>query len=152
MSTFHFKLQTVLRLRSAERDSRREELAKGHRAEEILRGQQRQLEKEMADLKETTRRLSEPGRGDIDGLLRTHRYELLLRIQTQQLAAQMAQVQAETERRRLAVVEADRQVRVLEKLRERQMLAHRLHAEKQEAKQLDEVAALSYSRTAEGEL
>ena len=152
MSTFHFKLQTILRLRSAERDSRREELAKALRAEEILRAQQGQLEMEMSDLKETTRRLSEPGRGDIDGLLRTHRYELLLRIQTQQLAAQMAQVQAETERRRLAVVEADRQVRVLEKLRERQMLAHRQHAEKQEAKQLDEVAAQSHARIAEGEL
>ena len=38
---------------------------------------------------------------------------------------QLAQVAAESERRRQALVEADRQVRVLEKLRERQAAAHR---------------------------
>ncbi len=47
----------------------------------------------------------------------------------------------EIERRRQALVEADREVRVLEKLRERQAEQHRREEDLQEAKRLDEVAA-----------
>ena len=48
---------------------------------------------------------------------------------------------AEIERRRQALVEADREVRVLEKLRQRQAEQHRREEELREAKRLDEVAA-----------
>ena len=46
---------------------------------------------------------------------------------------------AEIERRRQALVEADREVRVLEKLRERQLEQHRREEELRETKRLDEV-------------
>lgn len=139
-----FRLQTVLRLRITERDAKLAELAKAHRAEEVLRERQAEFERDMAATKEATRELSVPGRADVDGLLRLHRYELSLRIQLQQLAGQLVQVQAESERRRLAVVEADRQVRVLEKLRERHLAGQRLAEERELGKELDEVAALGY--------
>jgi len=151
MADYHFKLQTVLRLRITERDSRLAELAKAHRAEEILREQQAKLSGEIAASQAATRQMSEPGQANIDGLLQLHRYELVLKIQGQQLSAQLVQVQAESERRRLAVVEADRQVRVLEKLRERQRMQHQVTLAKRETKQLDEVAVVAYARGEEDE-
>src|SRR5262245_40052555 len=122
---FHFRLQTLLRLRLAERDQRRADLAKAIRAEEMLRGEDEVLVRQQSQAAARGRELKSPGAADVDLLLQTHRYEVVLAAQRRQLAAQIAQVQAEAERRRLALVEADRQVRVLEKLRERQAAAYR---------------------------
>jgi flagellar FliJ protein len=85
----------------------------------------------------------------VDSLLQTHRYELVLSTKRKQLATQIQQVQTEIERRRLVVVEADRQVRVLEKLRERQALHHRQETDRQEAKLYDEMAVIGFSRRRE---
>ena len=43
---FHFRLETLLRLRIAERDQRRADLAKALRAEEAAASEQRQIERE----------------------------------------------------------------------------------------------------------
>jgi flagellar protein FliJ len=146
---FRFRLETLLRLRIAERDQRRADLAKALRAEELLRGEERGLQAQQTDAVERTRQLKGPGAADVDALLRSHRYEVVLTAQRKQLALQITQVEAEIERRRLAVVEADRAVRVLEKLRERQQAAWRLEADRLEMKQLDETAHLGYLRRQE---
>jgi len=146
---FHFRLETLLRLRIAERDQRRAELAKALRAEEVLRAEDQQVAEEQKILAERSRALKAPGAADVDSLLQTHRYELVLGAKRKQLALQIQQVQTETERRRLAVVEADRQVRVLEKLKERQAAAHRKDEDRQEAKLYDEMATVGYSRRRE---
>jgi|SRR5687767_12731867 len=149
MSPFHFRLETLLRLRMAERDERRADLAKAHRAEEMLREQQRQIAVEQAESQAAAREQLSPGGADVDRLLRNSRYQLVLKSRHQQLTHQLAQVAAEVERRRQSVVEADRQVRVLEKLRERQMLAHRQRELREEIKELDEIAAAGYARKTE---
>jgi flagellar export protein FliJ len=55
-------------------------------------------------------------------------------------------VGAEIERRREVLVEADRDVRVLEKLREKQTERHRYEENRREIRQLDEVAQLRATR------
>jgi len=146
MSSFHFRLETLRRLRLAERDLRRADLAKAIRAEEMLHSEDRTLQRQQAAAVQRGRRLKSPGSADVDALLQAHRYELVLAARRRQLAAQIAQVQAESERRRLALVEADRQVRVLDKLRERQAAVHRQLASREEAKQFDEIANIGYLR------
>src|SRR5262245_42876599 len=103
---FHFRLETLLRLRLAERDQRRAELAKALRAEELLRAEQQALESRQAEAARQTRILKSPGAADVDALLQSHRYEVVLAAQHRQLASQMTQVEAETQRRRLVLVEA----------------------------------------------
>jgi flagellar protein FliJ len=146
---FRFRLQTLLRLRMAERDQRRADLAKAIRAEQMLRDQQQQLANERDDLTGRGRRLKAPGSADVDALLQTHRYELVLTAKARQLTTQIEQITVESERRRLALVEADRQVHVLEKLRDRQALAERQSQERLEHKELDEVASLNFLRRRE---
>ena len=53
---------------------------------------------------------------------------------------------AEIDRRRRALLAADRDVKVLEKLRERRLVQHRLEEERQLAKQLDEAALQAVGR------
>ena len=146
---FHFRLQTLLRLRIAERDERRADLAKALRAEAVLQEQARRLASERAELAERGRQLKAPGAANVDALLQAHRYELVLAAQAQHLKTQIAPVAAEIERRRQALVEADRQVRVLEKLRQRQAAAHRQREERLEIKRLDEQAQLGFIRRRE---
>ena len=141
---FQFRLKTLLRMKIAERDERRAELAKALRAEALLQEQQAGVAQEQADVKQQARKHKSPGAGNMDRLLATNRYELVLAARATQLQGQLAQVVAESQRRRLALVEADRQVRTLEKLRERQAKAHRTAEERQESKQMDELANLGY--------
>src|SRR5437868_15462334 len=104
----------------------------------MLHFQERSLREEQAGTLARTRELKSPGAADVDALLQTHRYEIVLASQRRQLEQQMDQVEQETERRRQAVVEADRGVRVLEKLRERQTAAWRLAADRRQMKQRSE--------------
>ena len=149
MSAFHFRLETLLRLRMAERDERRADLAKALRAEAVLQGELRQIETEQSQARSKVREQSAPGTADVDGLLQTNRYQLVLKARRGQLEGQLVQVRAELERRRQSLLEADRGVRVLEKLRERQLEAHREREARQEIKVLDEVAASAHNRRRE---
>lgn len=149
MRTFQFRMSTLLRLRVAERDQRRSDLAKALRAEVLLREEQERLLAEQRGVIEQARRHKAPGAANVDLLLQTHRYEVVLAARARELVAKLAQIAAESERRRQALVEADRQVRVLEKLRARQALNHRREQDRQETKQLDEMALIGYVRSRE---
>jgi flagellar protein FliJ len=143
---FHFRLETLLRLRLADRDLRRADLAKALRAEATLESQAAGLRQEQHATADLSRQLASPGAGDVDRLLASHRYELVLKTRAQQLAGHIRQVQAEVERRRLALVEADREVRVLEKLRDKQQAAHQDRQAKREQRELDEQALIGFTR------
>ena len=147
---FHFRLTTLLRLRIAERDERRGDLAKALAAAEILRGQRQSLEGEERSNLTALRKVAAPGGGNIDRLIHGHRYAAILKTRASQLAAQQSQIEREIERRRQVLVEADRQVRVLEKLQSRQQAEHQRRADKLEARQLDEVATIGHFRQRRG--
>ena len=143
---FHFRLATLLRLRLAERDEWRSDLAKAMAAAEILRTQRGSLEGEQRENLDSLRRVAAPGGGNVDRLMHGYRYAAILKARSTQLAGQQAQVEREIERRRQILVEADRQVRVLEKLQSRQAAEHQRRLDRLEGKQLDEVASIGYVR------
>ncbi len=140
MKKFEFRLKTLLRLRDALRDQRRVQLAEAYRADEMLQEQQLRLEKELQDLDHQRRKASAPGEIDVDSLLAEQRYGLVVDAQRKRVLQQRQDVAAEIQRRRQRLIEADREVRVLEKLRERQQERHRAEENRQEIKMLDEVA------------
>ncbi len=150
MSPFRFRLATLLRLRLAERDERRSDLAKAIAAAEILHGQQQALQAEREENVAALRQMASPGGGNVDRLLHGHRHAAVLKARVGQLASQQAQIEREIERRRQLVVEADRQVRVLEKLSARQQAEHRRQSDKVEARRLDEVATIGHFRQRRG--
>lgn len=140
MAKFKFRLNTLLRLREISRDGRRQRLAQAYRADEILQQQQEQVKQQLAQLAEKCRRASGPGPVDIDRLLEAQRYEVVLRAHGQETGKQREAVTVEIDQRHQALVEADREVRVLEKLREKQLRRHREEENRREVKELDEVA------------
>ncbi len=140
MARFLFRLAALLRLRESRRDECRAALAEAYRIDEVLAKQIDNLKRELEALRTFCRMKVGPGRVEIDRLVEAQRYDLVVQAQQKRLAEQRQTVAAEIERRRQALVEADREVRVLEKLRERQAEQHRAAEERREAVRLDEVA------------
>ena len=141
MARFRFRLQTLRRLREIHRDEQRGRLATAFEAERILTEQRDQVDAERATLNASQREMMLQGRLDVNQLLATQRYSLTLEAHARTLADQAAKLSEEVERRRQTLVEADREVRVLDKLEERQRREHREAADRSETKVLDEVAA-----------
>jgi flagellar FliJ protein len=153
MARYRFRLATLLRLREAARDERRGELAEALRALDALRQSLEAVDRELA---ETRRREAAPlGRVEVDVLVDAHRYELVLRLQRKEIERQVTLVAQEVDRRRQALVEADADVKVLEKLRETQKQRALVEEGRREIKLLDEVASRGWhgepERAADGE-
>jgi flagellar export protein FliJ len=144
MKRFVFRLATLLRIREAERDERRAQLADAFRVEAELQKQMTELEGELAAARRA--HTADVGLVDVDRMLAAQRYGLVLEMDRRRLAEQQATVAQEVETRRAALVEADREVRVLERLRETQHDRWRAEAEKQQMKLLDEVASQRFLR------
>ncbi|TWT86519.1 Flagellar FliJ protein [Pseudobythopirellula maris] len=141
MTPYRFRLQTVERLRAAHRDEQRLRLADAQHAADLLEAQSERLEAEIADLRAGhTRTLGEKSL-DIGAVREAQRYELTLRSQQRSLAEQAETIRQETEQRRLALVAAERDVRVLEQLDERLRERHRVAEQQEETKVMDETAA-----------
>jgi flagellar protein FliJ len=148
MAKFQFRLATLLRIREATRDERRHALAEAYRVDELLRVQVENIGRELSQLITQRRQDAGPGEVKVDRLVNSQRFELTLRHQERQLLRQRETVAAEIERRRQALIEADREVRVLEKLREKRAEEHRQEQDRREARRLDEVAQQQAMREA----
>jgi flagellar protein FliJ len=146
MTQFRYRLATLLRLREVGRDRRRVELAEAQRADEDLRGQIERLNVEQKRLQEACRAAAGPGAVDVDELVEAHRYAAALRAEEEGLRQKRHALAAEIDGRRQALLSADRDVQVLEKLRERRQALNRLEEERQLARQLDEAALQAVGR------
>lgn len=146
MSKFHFRLATLLRLRETTRDECRVQLAESHRADAELQSQQGRLSSEQQELQHQCRTAASPGAVDLPRLVEAQQYASALRIQEAELQRQRQALAVEIDRRRQALLDADRDMRTLEKLRENQLQTYRQEEDRQEGKRLDE-AALQAVRT-----
>lgn len=141
MAKFRFRLATLQRLREITRDELRSKLAEAVQAQQILEKQAQQVAMEIEQLQNLRRTRVAAGQIEVEVLLEAQRYQAVLLGQQAQMAEQARLLAAEIERRRTAVVEADRQVKVLEKLRDRQLGEYRQKQLQAETKLLDEVAS-----------
>lgn len=140
MAKYRFRLETLQKLRTAERDRQRARLAEAYRAEDILDGRQAELESQFAALRKWQWAAAAGTHFDVAALQAAARFEPVLKSQRQLLHQQRQLLAAEIERRRQALVEADRGVRALELLDQRRREEHRQNELRAETRQLDEIA------------
>lgn len=141
MAKFHFRLATLQKLRELHRDELRTKLAEAVKANQILEEQLTQVAAEIEHLQTMQRGAMQGTQIDVDPLLEAQRYHGVLLAQQKTMHEQSRLLLAEIERRRQSVVEADRQVKVLEKLHDRKLAEFRQEQLRAEIKVLDEVAA-----------
>jgi flagellar FliJ protein len=138
MPEFRFRLEKLLRLRQGTRDQCRLRLAEAQRADEELRGQLVRLAAEQDRLQGQCRQAVAPGAVDLDRLVEANRYAAVLRGEEAELHRQRETLAAEIQTRRDTLLQADREVRTLEKLRDRQQQRYRQEEQRRESKLLDE--------------
>ncbi len=141
MAKYKFRLATLQKVREAKRDQQRQALAEAFRAEQVLSEARAEITAEEIELREMQHAAVQSKYLDVNRLLEAQRYELLLKARAMELAKQATLLSAETERRRQLLIEADRDVRVLEKLDERHRREHEQQRRRAECKAMDEVAS-----------
>lgn len=141
MTAFRFRLETLLKLRRAALDEQRAKLAEIYRAEEALKEQQRQLQQQREEAQVQRRAAAGRGVVNVDAVLNTQRYEWVLQSHRAVLGEHERKLAEAMEQQRRLVIEADREVKVLEKLHERRLAEHRRAEHLADVKQMDEAAA-----------
>ncbi len=143
MAKFRFRLATLRKLRESHRDELRGKLAEAYQAVQKLEEQQLVIVDELLALQDVQRRATEGTTTSVNSLLEAQRYQAVLRAQQSTLRDHSKVLSTEVERRRQNVIEADQQVRVLDKLNERQRLDHQQTLSRAEVRELDEIASRS---------
>jgi flagellar export protein FliJ len=141
MPRFRFRLQILLTMREAQREARFAELAAALDDLRKLNQRRSGLELKLDGALQFIRGGARPGRIDVERLHSAQRYEDALRAELKSIAQHGQALAVEIDKRQQAVAAAERDVEVLEKLRDRQAEQFRQHEARAEMRRLDEVAA-----------
>jgi len=141
MSNFTFRLKTLLRVREDERDERRLRLADALEHDAIVGQRQSELDRRRRELLARRREAAAPGELDVERLIECRCYEQLLAAEHDQLETKRCETIGQIDQRRESLLAADREVRVLDKLEEKQRQRHCDEHQRHEVKRLDEIAA-----------
>lgn len=145
MPSFNFRLETLLKLREQLRDQCHARLLQAEEAEEVLQTQSLELKQQLDETGQQTIAAASPGEINLDSLVEFRRFGMLLQAQLHQLGEQRKLIADEVARRRGELTDADRELKVLEKLKDRRLDEHHRQEHYAEIKQLDEIAQRSGS-------
>ena len=145
MNKFNFKLKPVLHHRQKKEDLVKKELAKAKRLYEQEKERLTELNIRLADLHKALR---EKQRSALDATeISVHakfieRVERQIEVQLSRVASLAAEVRKVQER----LLEAAKERKILETLEEKQLIAHKLEAERVEQGIIDEIATVRHNR------
>ena len=142
VKVLQFRLATLLRLREAVRDERRRQLAETLRAADAIVARRDDIDAELKKLKRCP--AASAGAINVDRLLDADRYEALLHLERRQVDLQRTTIDVDIEKRRNALLAADRDVRALEQLYETQERLQQAEGDRRRMKELDETAQLRH--------
>ena len=141
MAKFHFRLATLRKLRETRRDEMQAKLAEAQQAQGMLQQQLVALQGEQDALLTARRQALEGSSSNMNQLLEGQRYHAVLRAQESTMRGQLELLATEVQRRRQTLSDANREVRILDNLENRQRTTHRQKLERAETKELDEIAS-----------
>ncbi len=139
MPHFEFRLKTLLALRHNEREGRRAQLAAAFGVELQIAQRRRSLEAEVERQRQWVRAGTSSGTIAVAELRSAGPYEAALRAQLAEVVANYETAAAEVARCQEALAAAEGEVRMLEKLRERQHDKFLREEALAEVKRLDEI-------------
>jgi flagellar export protein FliJ len=144
MAYFRFRLHALMSLRQAERDQRRAALAAALAVEQQLRQRRDAVEASLAQHARQMRADAAAGAVDLKRLRAGGSYEAALRAQLTSFAESEQASRAESARCQDDLAAAQREVEVLEKLRERRNGEFQQAEVRSDARHTDEVASRAH--------
>ena len=146
MRAFRFRLRTLQRLREQKRDAAKQRLADAQSQRVKVESDIRDIHDELQGLESHMRQAVNSQQLDVDRVMDGHRHQISLQAKLAELNKVLATANDVVDKCRLKLVEADREVKVLEKLHERQLSEHEKQIAAHESKLLDEAASVRAAR------
>ncbi|MGN6545833.1 MAG: flagellar export protein FliJ [Aureliella sp.] len=143
MSTFRFRLSSIMRLRIRERDKAAQALQQAQLAKQKLLDQIEALEQESRE-QASLRGEASLGQVDIQRLLDAQRYQMNLLENIRSIQSNVALIEQEIEKRRAKLVVCEQGVRALEKLEETKRAAWQAEQAERTQASLDEWASFQH--------
>ncbi|MCL2005508.1 MAG: flagellar export protein FliJ [Planctomycetaceae bacterium] len=141
---FTFRLEPLITLRDNALKERQADLAKAYEARQILETDIKKLDQQLSEGRESARTLMQEGQKiNVDYLLGFRRQEMFLLANQDELKEKMAIIDEEIEVRRAAVAEANKELKIVEKLKEQRFEKYLEEQNKSEMKAMDEIAGNS---------
>jgi len=138
---FTFRLEPLITIRDNELKERQSELAKAYEARQILEDALQEIDRQLTEGIAVARSLMQEGQTiNVESLLSFRRQEMFLRSQQSDLMEKKEAIDQEIERRRALVVAANKELKIVEKLKERRYEKYLVEENKAETKNMDEIA------------
>ncbi|MFW5798760.1 MAG: flagellar export protein FliJ [Planctomycetota bacterium] len=149
MKAFRFSLQRVLQLREQDEDARRREL--GEIEQQVAR-QRHQLGRYQAETEaewNQFRVLTEQGVMDVQRMINSRSYLLGLKLKVSRVVGRLQELEQERQERIKRYIEARKQKRVLELLRDRSHEKWRREMEAEQQREADDFSTMRHRRDRE---
>ncbi|MDR0391094.1 MAG: flagellar FliJ family protein [Planctomycetaceae bacterium] len=138
---FKFRLESMITIRDNILKECQSELAKAYEARRIVEDMENKINAELQDNFEINRKkLQDSGVLDVGYLLGLQRRNAYLNSQLGIIKHDLKQIDEEIEKRRIAVTEANIELKIIEKLKEKKQKEYKTNESKNETKIMDEAA------------
>jgi flagellar export protein FliJ len=142
-----FRLATLLKIREQDRDMAAKAVQDVRLAIEKLDNAQLEIDEANRQMNEA-RKQSSSGAINLNQILDAQRYQLVLSAQSTQIADHKGKLNQELERRQFTLVQSQKAVKSLEKLRDQRSQAADLHALARQQERLDEWSSIRHAMSA----
>ncbi len=136
---FKFRLEPLLAIRDNILKEKQADLAKAYDAHRIVETKRIEVLHEIDANNESARLMQRSGNVQVDFLLGVRQYEAYLRSQLEAIRAHLKQIEAVIEERRNAVITANKELKIIEKLKENQRGKYDAVQRKKETVLMDEI-------------
>jgi flagellar protein FliJ len=147
--SFRFGLQTLQKLREQTRQECRLALAEAYAIDRQLLEQKNVLQATLVENELLVREGSQQSALHIDGLIHARRYEVIIKMQIAEVMQQQQNLTSIIEQRRQALLHAEHEVKILEKLKDKQYNRYLKKFEKLEDQELGEAAIRGFRQRSE---
>jgi len=138
---FTFRLEPLIKIRKNVLQECQAALAKVYEERRLLEEKLLDIENQLAEGTATARSLMQPGQTvNVDYLLGIRRQEMFLLANQNVVMQDIQKVDEEIERCRAAVVAANKEVKIIEKLKEKRYEQYLEEEKREETKTMDEIA------------
>ncbi len=142
-----FRLATLLKLRERDRDMAAKAVQDVYLAIGKLDTAQQEIDEANSQMNEA-RKQSSFGAINLNQILDAQLYQMVLSAQSAQIADHKGKLNQELERRQFALVQSQKAVKSLEKLRDQRSQAADVHALARQQERLDEWSSIRHAMTA----
>ena len=137
---FTFRLDPLISIRDNVLKEKQALLAQAYEARQIKEEERVELQRNIEGNLQAAREMMQSGKIDVGFLLGVRRHEMFLLHQHSEVVQQIALIEEEIERRRNAVVEANKELKIIEKLKEKKHEKYLAEEKRKETIQMDEIA------------